>query len=361
MDLLILNKNFENDYPLDVYESVIWTDRYYEYGDFEIYTVATKEIIDRLKSDYYLWNSESEHLMIIDESKIETDAESGNHLIVKGKSLESLLLRRIVWNQTVLNGSLETEIEKLLNLNVINPSDPNRKIPNFVFKKSGDSYIESIKIEAQYTGDVIYDVISDICKVFSIGFKIILDQDNNFVFSFYSGTDRSYDQIKNPYTIFSPNFENIINSGYRESKTNYSNITLVAGEGEDVNRRTRVVGDLTASGIERRELYTDARDISSTDGESTLSEEQYNNLLEQRGQENLQNHKITKEFDGEVETSQLYRYKEDFFMGDIVVIENEYGLLAGARILEYIYSEDQNGTKSYPTFEVLNEYEEEEA
>ena len=40
MDLYILNKNFEKIGLIDTYESVIWTTRYYTYGDFELYIPA---------------------------------------------------------------------------------------------------------------------------------------------------------------------------------------------------------------------------------------------------------------------------------------------------------------------------------
>ncbi len=53
-----------------------------------------------------------------------------------------------------------------------------------------------------------------------------------FVFELYAGFDRSYDQTENPYVIFSPKFENIINSNYIESKASLKTVTLVGGEGE---------------------------------------------------------------------------------------------------------------------------------
>lgn len=353
MELLVLNEKFQSIYVMDTFESLIWTDRYDSYGDFEIYTSADQKLIDFLKVDYYLWSSESDHVMIIENWKIESDVEFGNHFTITGRSLESILLRRIIWKKIILNGKLEEQIEKLLNENVINPSDNRRKIPNFIFLSSSDPQIEELKIESQYTGDVIYDVINKICSTFHIGFKITLDNENNFVFQLYSGANRSYAQDKNPYVVFSPNFENIINSDYYENKKDYRNVTLVAGEGEDQDRRTLEVGDANVSGLHRREIYTDARDISSISSGSSLSTAQYNNLLRQRGTEKLDDYKITKLFEGEVETTQLYQYKKDFYMGDIVQLENEYGMESTVRILEFIYSEDKAGTKSYPSFEVL--------
>lgn len=359
MELLVLNEKFETIGVMDTYESIIWTDRYSEYGDFEIYTTPSLSLINMLKMDQYLYNSDSEHVMIIEDHKIETDTEFGNHLTVTGRSLESLLDRRIVWSTITLDGYLEGQIEKLLNENVIQPKDEKRKIPNFVFVKSGDERIEKLKINAQYTGDNIYDLIKKLCEIMDLGFKITMDEQNRFLFQFYMGEDRSYNQEKNAYVVFSPNFENIISSDYYESKRDYRNITLVAGEGENVNRRTLIVGNQNVSGIKRRELYSDARDISSTTSGSSFTDAQYNKLLQTRGEEKLSDYKIKKTFEGQMETTQLYRYKEHFFMGDIVQLENEFGMNSRVRIIEYIKSENKNGIESYPTFEVLESEEEE--
>jgi hypothetical protein len=359
MELLTLNTNFKADDIIDTFKSLIWTDRYSEYGDFEISVPASTEMLNKFIPDYYLVSDDSEHAMIIENREIDSDTENGNSLIITGRSLESLLLRRIVWSQTILKGYLEGQIEKLLNENIINPSISERKIDNFVFEYSGDSYIESLKVEAQFTGDNLYDAIKSICDNVEIGFKITFNSDYQFVFKLYNGVDRSYNQDANPYVAFSPNFENIINSDYMESQSALKNVALVAGEGEGSARRTYVVGNSSESGLSRRELYVDARDISSTTDSGTLTAAQYNAQLEQRGNEKLAENKTTKSFDGQVETAQLYKYNEDFFMGDICELENGYGMESRVRVTEFIYSESDSGTESYPTFTVLDDDEDE--
>ena len=122
------------------------------------------------------------------------------------------------------------------------PSIADRKISNFVFVPSTDPKITSLKIDNQYTGDCLYDVVKGLCEENNIGFKIVLTDENKFAFSLYAGVDRSYEQTENPYVVFSPNFENIINSNYYSSRASFRNVTLVAGEGEGAARRTAIVG-----------------------------------------------------------------------------------------------------------------------
>lgn len=379
MEFLVLNTKFEAVAILDVFESFIWTDRYSKCGDFEIYTSSDRQIIETLKEDFYIWTEDSEHVMIIENRKIITDVEEGNKFLVSGRSLESILDRRIVWNQILLDGYFQTQIKRLLTENVINPSDSNRKISNFIFEETDDPYILSLKVQVQYTGDNLYEAVCKLCESVSIGFKITLNDNNQFVFKLYSGTDRSYDQETNPYVVFSPSFENIIDSNYYESKAGYKNVGLVAGEvdntisyagtsnaaggttvtiGEVSARRTVVVGESTSKELSRRELYVDARDISSTtsNGDS-ISTSAYDDLLRQRGNERLNENKIIQAFDGQVESTQMYRYGEHYFMGDITQLENEYGMESKVRVTEFIRSVDKDGIDAYPTFEVIEERE----
>lgn len=354
MDLTILNTNLDAVAIVDTYESFIWTDRYYKYGDFELYTAMRDGLLEHIKQDYYIQTRESEHVMIIEKLLISSDVEDGNHITITGRSLESILDRRIIWGQKTLSGNLQNGIKALLNESIISPSDNNRKISNFLFEASSNPAITSLTIDAQYTGDNLYDVIQKICEERDIGFKITLNDNKQFVFKLYAGTDRSYDQTVVPYVVFSPNFENIINSNYVESKSSLKNVTLIGGEGEGSARKYATVG--SGSGLNRRELFTDARDISSDVGDGVvLTDAEYTAQLKQRGNEKLAENTDITSFEGQVETSIMFKYGEDFFNGDVVQIANEYGHETKARILEIVTSENEEGISVYPTFKTISE------
>ena len=67
MEALVMDTNFVAVGILDSYDSFIWTDRFSSCGDFEVYTTASKETFNLLRSDYYLWRKETNKVMIIDE------------------------------------------------------------------------------------------------------------------------------------------------------------------------------------------------------------------------------------------------------------------------------------------------------
>lgn len=353
MEVYILNENFEMVYLIDSYTSLIWTDRYYKAGDFELYLPTSSENLAKFTPDYYLWNKDSEHLMIIEDIKTNADVESGNNLTVTGRSLESILDRRIVWNKTEINNtSLQDAFEKLIDENIIGTHNgssvsgfvPERKINNFKFERSTDPAITTLTLEAQYDGENLYDIITKVCEDKKIGFKITLNSNNQFVFKLYAGTDRSYSQSTNPYVVFSPNFENIINSEYTETKSTYKNVVLVVGQGDEPKKVA--AGELVVSGLGRRETYLQ---------ESNLDSNNTDNQYKEKGTEELKNHKIEKVFEGEVETSKIFIYQTDYYIGDILELEDEYGRQSRTRVIEFIRNQDDSGFKAYPSFEVVDD------
>lgn len=130
---------------------------------------------------------------------------------------------------------------------------------------------------------------------------------------------------------------------------------MVAGEGEGASRKTTVVG--SGSGLDRRELFTDARDISSDTEDGQLPENEYIAQLTAKGEKNLADHDRVTAFEGEVEVTRLFKYGEDFFIGDIVQIANEYGNEGSAYISELIISRSKDEQPIYPTFKTISEKE----
>lgn len=343
----ILDNNFIPLAAFENYISFLWTDRYAEEGDFEIETVPEASLLAMCKQDYYIMNTDSEHEMIIEGLKIVTDVDDGPRLYVTGSSLESILKRRIVWSKTVLNGNLQNGIKTLLDENIISPTDTSRKIPNFIFQASTDTDITKLEIARECDKENLYDLIVDICKTKKIGFKIVRNTSNQFVFSLYAGKDHSYTQETLPFVAFSPKFDNLENSEFNNSTADSVNTVYVTGGEND--SESLVLGN--NSGLTRRESYVSAGTMDESYSGS------YTDFLTEKGNEELKDKKITKTFEGNVDATGLFKLGVDFSLGDIVQIENEFEIRDRARIVEIIHSDDKSGRIVYPTFEA---YEEEE-
>lgn len=340
---VVMNSAFERLAAVEDYISFIWTTRYYTSGDFELCVPANAKNLALYAQDYFIVRDDDENVGIIENIKIQLMNEQAT-MIVTGRFIDAILARRIIAVQTTVNGKISACINTLINQNVINPSDASRKISNFTL----GSYNIDISMKAQYTGKNLLETIADICKTYGIGYKVTLNDQNQFVFSLYEGVDRTYDQDVNPWVIFSDKYDNLLSSEYEESYQNIATAVLIAGEGEGLDRKTAWVTD-GATGISRHEIYKDQKNIRSNNGE--ISDAEYQQLLQEAGQELLT--KYTTAFAGEVFFDSI-QYKQDVNVGDLCVIENSrWGIYINSRLVEVIESVSAAGEYSIvPTFGV---------
>lgn len=89
----------------------------------------------------------------------------------------------------------------------------------------------------------------------------------------------------------------------------------------------------TPTGLSRRELYIDARDLQSdSDPDNPLTPEQYLDVLKTRGREKMAEHQLVRSFSATVRTyNPTYVLGEDFFLGDtITVTDDRLGITVNA-------------------------------
>lgn len=353
MEPIILDSSLNAVDVVDLFDSFIWTERFIGVGEFELYLPTNAPGLAFIVPDNFVQLKQSKRTMVIESLFLNTDIEEGNQYVVKGRSLESILDRRIIRAQTILNGNLQSGIQTLLNQNAISPSDINRKITKLIFEASIDPLITALTFDDQFHGETLLDAITYICKSAGIGFKITVNSSGQFVFKLYAGVDRSYGTLGDSIILFSPKMDNLTSSQYFFSRKDHKTTTLVGGEGSGYSRKLL---DVNSSGgalteLNRREGFEDASSISSTYSGGTLSLANYNLLLNHRGKAYLAAHHDFEAFDGQVDPNLNYEYDVDYALGDLVQIENEYGLTGVTQVKEYIFSEDKAGEKVFPTFE----------
>lgn len=374
MEFMVLDKNYDGIAMIDTFTSAIWTVRYDEAGDFEIYTPVRLDYIQAMQIGNYLWNRDSDRLMVIETVEIETDAEEGPQLIVTGRSLESILDRRIVTSSQNFSGNLQSVLFAIIQNEVIS-SGGTRRIPGFSLKTSSDSRITSISIsELSIRGENVYDVICSLCQANKVGWRILPKGVGGFEFELYVGIDRSYAQSVNPYVTFSPSFENLLNSNYIKSFKSYKNSIYAVGtyqkevvlqnkykddNGEWVVEEQTTYEEAevvtwqysemaTPSGLARREMFIDNGGVN--DGEQGGEYATWNAVNKEKAIAELGEHQTTTAFEGELEATRQYIYGEDFSIGDIVQVENEFGITGTVYISEIVFSQDANGITITPTF-----------
>lgn len=348
MDIYVLDSSAQILDTIDTFESNIWTVQYFDVNDFELVVPATDKNIDLLQKDRLLCRDKDrdddvwQNVMIIENVKIVADYEDGDSMTVSGRGLKSIVGRRVIWKQTNLTGKVETGIRQVITENIINPDDEKRKIDNFILDEPvgiTDTF------DIQLLGDDLDEWITSTCQTYGIGWDVYI-KGGKFVFKLYKGLDRSYNQRDRLPVVFSDEFDNLLASTYTYERAEFKNAALIGGEGEGVNQRTTTIGD--SSGLERYEAYIDGSSVSSNG--AIITEEQYYKMLQDYGKDELNTTSFTESFEGNVVPDGNYTLNQDYFLGDVVQVINEYGISATPRIIEIIESEDENGTSTVPTF-----------
>lgn len=262
-------------------------------------------------------------------------------------SLNSLLGRRTIPTQSRFTGDLTRVIENFVNYNAIQ-TVTSRVIPNLFIS---NNTLSNINVDSSATGGVLSEHIQSLAQEFEIGIEILMDVINkNLRLVVYKGPDYSINQTANNPIIFSLDFDNILEQTYFDSVLDYKNIAIVAGEGEGINRVIVEAGN-APEGIERREVYVDARDLQSVYQDEngtdiTIPDNEYRQLLIQRGLEALQEYNRVQNFQATVNGVQ-YNYDVGFL---VTFMDRELGIQDNVRITSISTKIDRNGKEVKPTF-----------
>ena len=363
--------------------SIIWTERFFEAGEFELVVPITDDNIGDYKEDRVIINDISEYSMIIENIEM-NEATSGGTMTIKGHSVGIILNRRVVMEITEINNLGkkkkfpempldEAVFTYLITPNFIDCDDETRNIDGFGYELNLDESLNDMDISMQIPkGTYVYDAICDICKSYNIGFKINIDFPINrnyptFTMKFLTSNDYSYSNTKsNRFVVFTPENDNLFNMKYTKKMEGYKNYAYILGEaknGNEKKRKMQIIDNTNGKeGFFKKELYVDASGIS----EQGVKKSVYLDLLKQEGEEKLASLGVMNNsvFDGEVfQTDYPFTYNKDYTIGDYVQLKyDRFILSAKVRINEVVRSEDSTGFKHTMAFEnviyIRNEDEE---
>ena len=258
MDVYILNADLDLVGIADAYKSLIWAKRYNTVGDCELYVPATAENLSICKKGFYIMRTDDDMICQIKKIEIDTDAENGNYIVATGYDAKRLLDQRIVWGTLTANGNAETFARNMVDGALGSAAEMDRQLTD-----SGGNRIFGLgtaagltdRLSEQVSFKNVGEKIREYCLKFGWGYRVKFSG-GILAFELYKGADRSTS------VIFSSDYENLAATTYIEDESNMGNIALIAGEGQGSERFRCVAGEV--SGVERYEIYADARDISKS-------------------------------------------------------------------------------------------------
>lgn len=334
---------------IDVVTGLTWLEKFSDAGNFELWCPLNDQNAELLKEDNLLWTG-GESAGVIEFKELTSDEEGTKTIHIKGRLAESYLDYRTIYPTVIMTGKLSSILRRHVNNNLINPTDTDRKIP--LIELASDQVEYGPSISYQKTGDTVLLEVSKLCEANSLGFRLqFLPKQTKFVFRVYKGTDRTLEQSNVTPVLFSSELDDILESSYSHNTSEVRNFAYVAGEDSGKARKIQTVGSST--GLSRRELFVDARDLQSEKDGTAIPESEYASMLTERGKTSLEDYKDIEEFSATLRAFGVtgYEYGTDFFLGDTVTVyDNELKVKTNAVVTEVAKTYDTDGERLDITF-----------
>jgi hypothetical protein len=372
MEVFTLNRNFQKEFIIDGFSSVIWTERYYGDSEVELTTSLTPRSISRLPVGTFLGIKDSDEVMILETANM----ESGS-LKLKGISLLSWLDNRFVrasaahedrylyltgpvgqllWDLVYyFTNPTSPYLDGTTDIGIANPSQ--LAIPGIDL---GDYDTSGDEVTLGIPYGPLYKAMKDIATTYEIGMKLTLDDVTDVSYSLgfrsYRGLDRTSSQIVNQVVRFSPDMESFTDIKELQSISGFKTLAYTFAPGNPGGLATTPgVSRLTGSqysGFDLRAMMEFEEDITTdqvgTDAAVLLD------ILNSRADNALTKNPFVKAVDGEIVPESQLKYGIHYNLGDIIEVQGNSGTVNAARVTEYIRSQDATGEKAYPTVTVID-------
>lgn len=380
-DVLVYDDNWELQTIVDNYESLVWTDKAKECGDFELYMYYDPDLWKTIKLGTFLRIQDSEHTMMVNKRDIKDTFEDAPRMIFTGKSMEYITSRRVVYKQIDVTATPGDIINKLLDENCIDgpylqqfapdPTNPNRNYRgiNGLFR-DGSNWRQELgeyKVSHQYLGQNIYEAVSELVKTYSSPMCYIFVHhtgDNKWRWRLGTGIDRSWNQGTNDWVTFSSEFNNLNSSEFTQDNEKYANAFYITGaDPGDKKPRVTIPIERTdddtpqggfISGMKRIEKWIDGSSVKmKDDNNNDVPFHQYINELRAYGYSSMQEYVTETSFIGDVDPNVQWIYMKDYYIGDIVNVINDMGNGAICAINGMTITADKNGIVIVPDFKAI--------
>lgn len=359
MEVYILDSLFRRVLVVDNYESLISTERFSAWGDFELDVTSTLENRTRYVPGLRIAIQDSYRVMIVETVEEVTDSEGRRIIKVKGRSLEKILEDRLAmvnftdltedpkWELTGVPVDIANFIfHDICILGLVDPGDIISGVTEASIFPPDTIGAPTDEIVYSFEPISVYQALKSLCDAYAMGFRLIRDGDTSLLYwDVYMGSDRTSSQTTLPAVIFSSDMDNLVNTSKLSSDALYKNAAYVVSKvGHEIVYPVDI--DPTIAGFERRVLFVKADDIDDPDPDIASAQ------MIQRGKEELAKSRRYQSLDGEVSQSSLFKYGVDYNLGDLVELRDDDGATSQMQVTEHIVISDQNGIRSYPTLTV---------
>lgn len=343
----ILNSSLEIEAIINDYTAKQWHTIWGSGGSFTLWAPITSYNSQYLQIGNFVW-FEYESIALIEDIQKETDEDTAQlSMKVSGRLFEvAALSSRIIWGRLLKTDYSNKIIEEIIKTQVTNPTDSNRKLDNILLVQNANNIGSSVTFVNSYGN--VWDQVEQLNQAYNLDTRFVFNEENkNLTVLIRAGNDLS-DEV-----IIDTDLGILKSAEYEKDVSSYCNTALIAGEGEGTDRVLAYIGSAN-KGLNRKELYVDARDLQKTNDDGfTMSSDDYNAALVLRGEQKLTENLAYESYDASIElnNNSAFIFGKDFSFGDIVTLV-DYNLLVSvkARVNEVLISDDEDGEKITLTF-----------
>lgn len=370
MDIYILDDDFRRVDVIDVYDTMIWVDKSREEGTLELVVPWSAKNERRLVRETLLSIDDSHDVMEIQEVSIEDNEDNERIITVNGLGSDRILKQRIAKEQLgnkvkppevadadfdpgwVLSGHpadiCRTIFTKICRDGVLSPLDVIQPFKTTSPYPAGTTPEPTGTAEVSFTTGNVYEVISQICETYEMGFRLGVDTTTReFFFEIFMGSDRTTSQTTLPAVVFSPQLENLVSTKEYMTMEDYFNVCYVISEDFGTTIVVDPNSDPTAKNFKRRVTSIDLGKIADDISDKAA-------YAQAMGLQALADAHPLHALDGEIPTVVKYKYNQDYFLMDLVELRSEDGIVNYMRVTENTIVSDIDGTRSYPTLTTRN-------
>jgi hypothetical protein len=335
----------------------MWVERYSTPGEFSFESPLSTGLKDFLPLGTLVSHIDTSDLMIVENHDISEQEDEDPVIKITGRSLPSYLENRMVgMNAARVAPSLNpyllsadwtfSQIQKLINDHIQTPYDTNDALNNvramhLFFTGYGTNEARNIDY-----GNV-WQKVEELLKVDDLGISV---QRRPSIFSttetllyINKGGDRR-DTVS-----FNWQGGDISGAEYLFSLKDLKTSALVK------SKYFVVPVDLAGSvGYNRRMIEVDASDIdehftaipTGTDFTNVIA------AMNVRGRQVLKKQTTVSIVQSDISKIPKFQYRKDYFIGDLVTLNANFGQIVTMRVVEYAEIEDENGESGHPTLAV---------
>jgi hypothetical protein len=374
MEVYILDKMLRPIDVVDEFISMIWTERWAQWGDFELVTLATTANSRRFVHGTWITITESKRVMIVENIEETFDPDKGRVLKIKGRDMVSILDRRGAWVRSPIDerippiwymsgwGPTGIMYRMFWRMCVLAENNPKDAIPFLQWGSGGWEEWETLyppdTIEIDETPfafgqkiDSLYNALKGVAESYDLGFRLYKHPEQpKLYFNAYTGNDRTTAQTELEPVIFSTDMDSLQNTTEFSDSTNECNVVKIVYTYEDSAGNPTSIDTIVydpdfyledGGGFDRKVKMLV---ITSIPDEVTDTLD----YMEKLGRDELAKSRPIGALDGEVNQYSNYTYDVDYFLGDLVETRSSTGATAFMRVEEQIIVQDGNGQRSYP-------------